>query len=226
MSTAVGAGVWPAWVAGGGLRGHRRCPVVDSTGNPTRPPAPAAGSPTYMGLYRTHAFNCVRGPSFVLLSGVVRCGLAKINGKIGKQRLSGLLGRKGAHYGRDGSCPRQTDTCRPGETVEDLQQGHTLDVLHRHVANAIVLPDEIDAGDVRMLESGEGLPGFYTEHSRIAGYVVSTDFANRRILTATLYGSSLETPDSLLTNLMPRQRHRAQRWLEPLRDGHGGGRIH
>ena len=214
---------WVAGVSHGGVGAARR---VDRRRFSVRTPPPPPPGPLRYAPVPNPCFQLrCRVHHFVLLSGVVRCGLAKINGKIGKQRLSGLLGRKGAHYGRDGSCPRQTDTCRPGETVEDLQQGHSLDVLHRHVANAIVLPDEIDAGDVRMLESGEGLPGFYTEHSRIAGYVVSTDFANRRILTATLYGSSPETPDSLLTNLMPRQRHRAQRWLEPLRDGHGGGRI-
>ena len=69
MGSTVGAGVCAAWVAGGGDAALCAARGSVPTGNPTRPPAPAAGSPTYMGLYRTHAFNCVRGPSFCFVVG-------------------------------------------------------------------------------------------------------------------------------------------------------------
>ena len=88
---------WVAGVSHGGVGAARR---VDRRRFSVRTPPPPPPGPLRYAPVPNPCFQLrCRVHHFVLLSGVVRCGLAKINGKIGKQRLSGLLGRKGAHYG-------------------------------------------------------------------------------------------------------------------------------
>ena len=52
-------------VAGGGVPGRQRCPVRDRRRKSNQTPAPAAGSPTYIPLYRTHDFHCHTGSMLI-----------------------------------------------------------------------------------------------------------------------------------------------------------------
>jgi len=86
---------WVAGVSHGGVGAARR---VDRRRFSVRTPPAPPRVPYDMGLYPKCDLTCRSGSIICFVVG--RSALwTKINVKIGKQRLSGLLGRKGAHYG-------------------------------------------------------------------------------------------------------------------------------